>query len=118
MLVKTIMNAEELKREFQAYNRDYYSYEACQAIIDFFEETGNGEPQELDIIALCGDFNEETSEDIKNDYDYLWQGYLGNNTENPAELTSEEEKELFESFLNWHTWAIETTENTYLYLAF
>jgi len=56
----------DLQREFKAYDRDYYSLDGYQAMIDIFEDLG--EDWELDVIALCCDFNEATPEEIANDY--------------------------------------------------
>ena len=36
-LVKTF-GANDLKEEFKAWNRDYFSYNACEEIINLFEE--------------------------------------------------------------------------------
>ena len=62
-LVKTF-NANDLKEEFKAWGRDYYSYAACEAIIDLFEECDCDKNTELDIVGLCCVFNEEAWEDI------------------------------------------------------
>ena len=104
-LVKTF-DANDLKEEFRAYNRDYYSYEACEAIIQLFDDCGCGTNTELDIIALCCDFNEETEEYIKDNY---------SNIEEIAEAETIEE--LLDA-LSYYTWAIETTDGMILYQCF
>ena len=102
MLVKTIMNASQLKEEFVRCNRDYYSYSACEEIIRLFEEC-YPEPVELDIIGLCGDLNEENWEYIKDQY---------SNHEDIA--NAKDMSELLDA-LNYHTWAVETIDNNILY---
>lgn len=64
MIYIAIENGNDLQREFQRMDRDYYSYEAYEAMIQLFED----ESFELDVIALCCDFNEDTEEDIINNY--------------------------------------------------
>lgn len=67
MIYKTINNGNELQREFQEYNRDHYSIEAYDAMIQLFTETDTN--FELDVIALCCDFNEDSDEDILDYYE-------------------------------------------------
>lgn len=57
-LVKTI-DANDLLEAFQEANRDYYSFGACEAMVEYFEEFP--ENTELDIVGLCGDFTEHDS---------------------------------------------------------
>lgn len=98
-LVKTF-DAHDLKEEFREWERDYYSYTACERLIDLFDECGN---VELDIVAICCDFNEETWEDIKDNY---------SNHDDIAECETMEE--LLEA-LNYYTYAVETENNMILY---
>ena len=104
-LVKTF-DANDLKEEFKNWNRDYYSYEACEAIIELFEECDCGNNTELDIIALCCDFNEEVWEDIKENY---------SNHDDIAECETIEE---LLNALNDYTWAVQTVDNNILYQCF
>lgn len=110
-LVKTF-DANDLLEEFKAWNRDYYTYEACEEIVNFFEETDCGQNTELDIIGICCDFNEQEAEDIYNEYD---------NLDDIAECKDEDgeidKEKLFEA-LQEHTWAIELTNGNILYLNF
>jgi len=52
--------------------RDHFTYEAIQALWDYFEqyESGTGEELELDPVAFRCEFNEYSSlEDFHDDYD-------------------------------------------------
>jgi hypothetical protein len=52
--------------------REHFTYEAIQALWDYFEqyESGTGEELELDPVAFRCEFNEYSSlEDFHNDYD-------------------------------------------------
>lgn len=70
MLVKEL-DKYDLQREFQNYDRDYYSLEGYQALLDLFEECDCGKPTDLDVIAICCDFNEEDPEDVISSYDNI-----------------------------------------------
>lgn len=60
MLIETI-DASTLKQRFKEYDRDCFSDAACEAIVQYFEDTDCGTNTELDIIGLCGDFTEYPS---------------------------------------------------------
>ena len=104
-LVKTF-TANDLKEEFKAWDRDYYSYNACEELINLFEDCDCGNNTELDIIALCCDFNEEDWEYIKDEYS------------NHDDLSECETIEEFIDALNYYTWAVQTTDNQILYQCF
>ena len=61
MIVNTINSVSEFVDQFYACNRgDNFSYNALEAMFNFFEEysEGTGEPFKLDVIAICCDFVE------------------------------------------------------------
>lgn len=47
-----------------------FSYQGKKALFDFFEqwEEETGQPVELDVIAICCEWNESTWEEIADDY--------------------------------------------------
>ena len=108
MLVKTIYTAEEMKEEFASLDRDYYSYEGYEALINLFEECDCGQPTELDVIAICCDFNEEEPEDIADAYN--------------IDITECEDKdEITETvldYVNHHSWGQDLGNGYILYQAF
>jgi len=67
MLVNTIETANDLRNEFIKYDRDQFSYEAYEVIVDYFNEFEGS--IELDVIGICCDFNEDTFEEFINNYD-------------------------------------------------
>jgi hypothetical protein len=97
MLKNTITTAYELRNEFQSYDRDYYTFEGYEAIIEYFNMLD--EDVELDVISICGDFNEDTAEEIRRNY------------------SIDEDIEVLE-YLNNNTYAIETEKDKILYIAF
>ena len=53
---KTFFNGNELQKEFQEYDRDYYSLDGYEALLTFYDEIN--EDMELDVIAICEDCTE------------------------------------------------------------
>ena len=102
MLINTINTARELRQEFISYDRDKYTYEAYQAIIEYFNEFDN---IELDVIAICCDFNESSVDDIISDYSI----YIENEDSKLDELMD---------YLGSATYAVETANNKILYISF
>ena len=61
----TIDSEYALKHEFEAWNRDYYSLDACAKILEL--EGDN----ELDVIAICGSYTEYDFDELCKDYGYI-----------------------------------------------
>lgn len=57
-IVNTIYDANSFRQEFVNYNRDYYTYEAYEALFDLFEDTYCDTNWEMDVIAICSEFTE------------------------------------------------------------
>lgn len=56
---------------FKAHGRqDSFSHWGLNALWDYFEEyeQGTGEEIELDVVAICCEYNESTLAEFKNDY--------------------------------------------------
>lgn len=58
----------DLQREFKEYDRDYFSLEGYQALLDLFEDCDCGKNTDLDVIAICCDFTEDTPEYFEDQY--------------------------------------------------
>lgn len=50
------LDANDLKDIFRSRNRDYFSDEAYQFIVDYYDELGGD--KELDVIEICSYFTE------------------------------------------------------------
>lgn len=64
--MKQSVNMHQFERAFVDMGReDQFSYEALQALFNYFEELENEgmEEIELDVIAICCDFTEYESEE-------------------------------------------------------
>ena len=69
------IDANVMKEMFKNWNRDYYTYEACEALEEWYDEI---DPDfEFDVIAICCEWNEYgdtpclTWDHFLNDYEYL-----------------------------------------------
>ena len=101
MLYKKL-NKYSLRDEFLSYDRDYFSLDGYQAILDLFEELDSN--QELDVISICCDFTEADIEDIRSDY-----GLSGEEYEDIEEVMY---------YLNYRTYAIGLDNGNILYQSF
>ena len=68
--MKTTVSLYDFRREFADCRPDNFSYEGLGLLFDYIEEleTGEGEEYELDVIALCCEWNEDTPENIVANY--------------------------------------------------
>ena len=69
------IDANMMKEMFKSRNRDYYTYEACEALEEWYDEV---DPDfEFNVIAICCEWNEYgdtpclTWKNFINDYEYL-----------------------------------------------
>ena len=63
----TISHASEFRDAFRRYGRDdQFSYEALNMLYEYFEDVDPD--MELDVIAICCEYSEDTLEDIANNY--------------------------------------------------
>ena len=69
--MKTTVSRYDFERAFaDAGRKDQFSYEGLNALFDYLEdyEDSTGEELELDVIALCCDYSEDTVEAIAANY--------------------------------------------------
>ena len=73
--MKITVDAEMAKRLFEKYDRDYYSIEGIETIIDYYDEID--ENMNFDVIAICCDCTEYGEDcalsfsDLISDYERL-----------------------------------------------
>ena len=73
--MKMTIDANIMLDMFKGWNRDYYTYEACEAVIEFYDEID--ENIEFDVIGICCDWSEYgetpclTWKDFISDYGYI-----------------------------------------------
>ena len=88
---KTIFNGNALREEFINYNRDYYSLDGYDALLNFYDEID--ENMEVDVIAICCECTEYSNyatcnlDALIGDYGYIYtkEEYMSDN-----DITSEE----------------------------
>ena len=69
--MKTSINKYEFRDAFARMGRsNNFSYDGLGVLFDYFEsfEEDTGEEIELDVIAICCEFNESTPDEIRADY--------------------------------------------------
>ena len=69
--MKQTVDFQTFRDTFRAYDRaDQFSREGLELLFDHLEEMerDNGVETELDVVALCCDYTEDTPENIAQDY--------------------------------------------------
>ena len=69
--MKTTINEYQFRQEFINYGRENnFSYEGLTALFEYFEDYENdtGQEIELDVIAICCEYTEDSIEYFKNCY--------------------------------------------------
>jgi hypothetical protein len=68
--MKTTVCFSEFRDAFQAIRPDNFSYQGQKILFDYFEqyEEDTGESIELDVIAVCCDYSEDSFQNIADQY--------------------------------------------------
>jgi len=73
MIYQTIDNASQFRDQFHQCGRgDQFSYEALGLLFDYLEDCGSD--VELDVVAICCEFSEDTPESIAESFDIDLEG--------------------------------------------
>lgn len=94
-MVQTINSAYALQEIFKDWNRDYYTIEGYETILQFYDSID--ENMRLDVIGICGEWTEYTAEDLYNDYENYCYSY--DEEEQLQMVANEEYKELVKDIL-------------------
>lgn len=110
--MKTSVSFSQFCDAFRDMNRnDNFSYEGKRALFDFIESMDEqcGTETELDVIALCCEYNESSLEDIISDYRI-----------DVSEAEDDEEKaEIVEEYLNDNTMIVaRLSDDSFVYACF
>ena len=111
--MKQTVNSSAFHDAFVNYGRtDNFSYDALDLLFDYFEsiESDIGEEIELDVIAICCDYTEDSLEDV-----------IANYSIDVSECEDDEASQIVivTDYLNENTSLIGvTSDNTFVYLAF
>ena len=114
--MKTTVTRYDFERAFaDAGRKDNFSYEGLDLLFAYFEqlEQDTGEELELDVIALCCDYCEDTYEGIAKNY------VIDLNDADPEADDYEEQcAEAVRDYLNDNTMLVGETATGFVYLAF
>lgn len=108
--MKTTVSRYDFERAFvDADRKENFSYEALGLLFDYLEdyEEQTGEEIELDVIALCCDYSEETAEDIARNYSIDLEG-----------MDEDEQLEAVRDYLNENTTLVGETSTGFVYACF
>lgn len=99
--MKITVTAEIMKREMERYNRDYYTVEALDAILEMLDDCDPD--MEFDPIAISCDFTEyEDGKALFNDYSYMVDGDLDEEEKIDALVEEIEENTMICKLSNGH----------------
>lgn len=103
-MIQTI-NVSDSRDAFRSMDRkDQFSYEGLGALFDYLEEI---DPDfDLDVIALCCDYSEDTAADILNNYGLDLTG------------DDDEDTDAARAYLEEHTTIVAETASGFLYAQF
>jgi len=109
--MKTTVSRYDFERAFvDADRKENFSYEGLAVLFDYLEEleASTGEEIELDVIALCCEYSEDTPEGIANNY---WS---------VDDLTQDEEelRDQVREYLEANTSIVGETATGFVYLVF
>lgn len=74
--MKITVDVYDMKERFVAMDRDYYTFEGLESLLDYYDEID--ENMELDVIAICCDCTEYgegavcSFDDLINEYGYKY----------------------------------------------
>jgi hypothetical protein len=126
--MKKTINLYQFRDAFMDIRPDNFSYEGLEMLFNWFEEyeDGTGEDMELDVIAICGEWEESTIDEVINNYIVSTQNSnttVYNDTVNDAlgdcDDDEEERAEVIEEWLQDNTMVAGVTENgSIVYMGF
>ena len=108
--MKTTVTFSDFREAFSRANRDNtFSYDGKKALFDYLEEfeQSTGEEIELDVIALCCDYDENHTDDIVTNYDITVE-----------DMDDDEKREAVREYLQTNTFIVGETDNGFIYAAF
>lgn len=105
----TIENASQFRDEFRQCGRaDQFSYEALGLLFDYLEDVDND--YDLDVIALCCEYSEDSIEQIAESYGLEFSSVDEGDTDG--------ERDYVRAYLEEHTFVIGVTPSGIVYAQF
>ena len=124
--MKKTVNLYQFRDAFMDIRPDNFSYEGLEILFNWYDEyeEDTGEDMELDVIAICCDWNESTVEEVINNYivsTHKGKTSIYNDTVNDAleDCDEEERAEVMEEWLQDNTTVAGVTESgSIVYMGF
>lgn len=117
-IVSTIGFCEFCDAFRDMYRNENFSYEGKRALFDYLEQCSedSGQPVELDVIALCCDYDENDTETIISEYriDINKDGFEDLDEDEQDEAKTEQVRD----YLNKHTIIVGEVPGGFVYAAF
>jgi hypothetical protein len=68
--MKHTISSYDFHRAFETLRPNNFTYEALDALFDYFEEyeEDSGEEMEFDVIGICCDYTQSTFQEVMDDY--------------------------------------------------
>lgn len=114
--MKTIINKSDFRSAFHdADRKDQFSYEALGLLFDYFEqiEADTGEEIELDVIAICCEYSEDSFSEIARNYSIDL-----NDCDPESDDYSDQCKAFVMAYLNDNTVVVGETDTSIVYAQF
>ncbi|CAB5194747.1 hypothetical protein UFOVP176_31 [uncultured Caudovirales phage] len=109
-IIQTIDTASQFRDQFHRYGRgDQFSYEALGLIFDYLNDCGSD--VELDVIAICCEFSEESWEQVTTNYSF--------DIDSLEDLDEDEKIKVVRSYLEDNTSVVgETSTGSFVFVQF
>ena len=114
--MKTTVSKYDFERAFvDAGRKDQFTYEALGLLFDYLEdyEESTGEEIELNVIAICCEYSEDSVADIAHNYSIDLTDDEGNDT-----LTDDKKADLVREYLQENTSLVGETATGFVYAIF
>lgn len=114
--MKTTLTRYDFERAFTDFDRkENFSYEGLKALFDYLEdyEEQTGEEIELDVIALCCDYTEDTAANIARNY-----AIDLNDADPEAEDYEDQRRQIVFDYLSDRTSVVGDTADGFVYANF
>ena len=111
-IVQSINNVYQFREAFRLAGRmDQFSYEGLEVLFDYLDNLSEdtGEPIELDVVALCCDYNESSINEIIAQYNIDTSCVDGD---------EDEIKEMVREYLEYRTSVCGEVSDGFVYAAF
>jgi hypothetical protein len=103
----TVSHASQFRDAFKSAGRaDNFSYDALELLFDYFEDIDPD--MDLDVIAICCDYNESDAQTIATDYNIV----------EANGMDEDDARQVVREYLDRHTIVVGETSTGFVYACF